>query len=58
MWLTPFVGREAEMTQLMTLCKKSVRGERFVVLIQGVLGAGKSRWVYALKKQLANGYGN
>lgn len=52
--LTPFTGRKAEITQLMKLWNKAIRGMRQVVLIQGEAGIGKSRLLHALKLRLAD----
>lgn len=45
MRLSPFVGRDTEMNQLMALWGKALQGERSVVFIQGAVSEGKSRLV-------------
>src|SRR5262249_5280258 len=46
--LTPFVGREAELTQLLKCWHRAARGEGNVVLMSGEAGIGKSRLIAVL----------
>ncbi|MDD2924454.1 AAA family ATPase [Rhodoferax sp.] len=51
--LTPLIGREAEMAQLLSWWRQGMRGERQVVMLQAEAGMGKSRLLHALKARLA-----
>ena len=44
----PFVGRQAELTSLVTALSRVMRGEHVVALVRGEPGAGKSRLVHEL----------
>ncbi len=50
--LTPLIGRNAEITELMRLWDGISQGEYNTVLIQGEAGIGKSRLLRILKKRL------
>lgn len=52
--LTPFVGRKAEIAELMGLWEKAAQGTFHVVLVQGEAGIGKSRLLHTLKMRLAD----
>ena len=52
--LTPFVGRKAEIAELIALWEEATQGERHVVLVQGEAGIGKSRLLHTLKERLAD----
>lgn len=51
--LTPLVGRQGELDQLLALWQQSTQGKRHVVLVQGDAGMGKSRLLLAVKDRLA-----
>ncbi len=51
--LTPLVGRQAELAQLMEFWEKSLQGENPVVLILADAGMGKSRLLHTMKQRLA-----
>src|SRR5262245_15094470 len=51
--LTPFVGREAEVEQLLQSWRQAIAGEGRIVLISGETGIGKSRLVRAVQERLA-----
>ncbi|NVK73913.1 MAG: AAA family ATPase [Oceanospirillaceae bacterium] len=50
--LTPFIGRQTELVELMKLWRKAEQGKVQVVLIKGEAGIGKSRLLHTLKQQL------
>ena len=52
--LTPFVGREAELQQLLDAWRRSRDGEGQVVQLVGEPGMGKTRLLLAFKKQIAH----
>lgn len=51
--LTPLIGRQDEMVDLMELWQQCTSGVRHVVLVRGEAGMGKSRLLHALKERLA-----
>jgi class 3 adenylate cyclase len=51
--LTPFVGREDELRQLMSRWERGLEGEGQVTLIIGEAGIGKSRLVQRFREQIA-----
>ena len=52
--LTPFVGRDEELTLLLARWERAREGEGQVVLLCGEPGIGKSRITQALRERLAN----
>ena len=52
--LTPFLGREAELAQVMQHWQAAVAGERQALLLHGEAGIGKSRLVRELRQTLAD----
>jgi DNA-binding SARP family transcriptional activator/tetratricopeptide (TPR) repeat protein len=52
--LTPMVGREQEITHLLTLWQDTLQGRTGAHLMQAEAGFGKSRLVLALKEQLTH----
>ena len=51
--LTPFIGREAELAQVLQHWQAAVAGERQALLLHGEAGIGKSRLVRELRQTLA-----
>ncbi len=51
--LTPFIGREAELAQVLQHWQAAVAGERQTLLLHGEAGIGKSRLVRELRQTLA-----
>jgi class 3 adenylate cyclase/tetratricopeptide (TPR) repeat protein len=52
--LTPFVGRDAELAQVLQHWQAAVAGERQALLLHGEAGIGKSRLVRELRQTLAS----
>ncbi len=52
--LTPFVGRETELAQVMQHWQAALAGERQALLLHGEAGIGKSRLVRELRQTLAD----
>lgn len=52
--LSPWVGRQAELTQLLGLWDASKQGRPQIALLQGEAGMGKSRLLLTLKERLAD----
>ncbi len=52
--LTPFIGREAELAQVLQHWQAAVAGERQALLLYGEAGIGKSRLVRELRQTLAD----
>ncbi len=50
--LTPFVGREEEMSELERYCDEAGGGRPLLVQVKGEAGIGKSRLIFELKKRL------
>src|SRR5215813_2860967 len=50
--LTPFVGREEEIGQLLDLWRRAANGEGQVAMLSGEAGIGKSRILAALRERL------
>lgn len=50
--LTPLVGRQTELAELMRFWEQSLQGESPVVLIQADAGMGKSRLLHTFKQQI------
>jgi serine/threonine protein kinase/tetratricopeptide (TPR) repeat protein len=53
--LTPYVGRQAELSFLQSVIARSVSGAGGVVAVVGEPGVGKSRLLYELQRDLAAG---
>jgi class 3 adenylate cyclase/tetratricopeptide (TPR) repeat protein len=51
--LTPFIGRDAELAQVLQHWQAAVTGERQALLLHGEAGIGKSRLVRELRQTLA-----
>ncbi|MES2717058.1 MAG: AAA family ATPase [Pseudomonadota bacterium] len=51
--LTPFIGRDAELAQVLQHWQAAVAGERQALLLHGEAGIGKSRLVRELRQTLA-----
>lgn len=51
-WVTPMIGRNNELAQLLNSWKEATHGGAHFALIQGDAGIGKSRLLTALKEQL------
>lgn len=51
--LTPFVGREAHLEQLLACVRAVQRGVPQLVVVSGAPGSGKSRLLYELRQHLA-----
>jgi class 3 adenylate cyclase/predicted ATPase len=51
--LTPFIGRDAELAQVLQHWQAAVAGERQTLLLHGEAGIGKSRLVRELRQTLA-----
>ena len=54
-WLTPLVGRQAELERLNSCWREMRRGDRRVVLVRAEPGMGKSRLVREFRGQLVSG---
>jgi tetratricopeptide (TPR) repeat protein len=54
--LTPYTGREMELTQLMSCYEALLHGTGRAVLVRGDPGIGKSRLLWELKKKLDGAY--
>lgn len=52
--LTPFIGRDAELAQVLQHWQAAVGGERQALLLHGEAGIGKSRLVRELRQTLAD----
>jgi class 3 adenylate cyclase/tetratricopeptide (TPR) repeat protein len=52
--LTPYVGRDQELSMLQGYYEKAKRGQGQVVLISGEAGIGKSRTLYEFRKKIAS----
>lgn len=52
--LTPLIGRDGVIAELLALWQQACRGDRRVLLLRGEPGIGKSRLVLALQERLRN----
>lgn len=54
--LTPWIGRKAEMAELMALWEDARQGRHRIELVQGEPGIGKSRLLHTFKQRLVEPY--